>query len=44
MLKNNFGFAVTTMLRTMVQKFLRKLPRVDVYFDAWNLILALRMA
>ena len=44
MLKNNFGTAVTTMLRTLVQKFLRKLPHVDVYFDVWNLILTLRMA
>ena len=44
MLKNNSGFAVATALRTLVQKFLRKLPRVDVYFDDWNLILALQMA
>ena len=40
MLKNNSGFAVTTVLSTMVQK----IPLIDVYFDAWTLFLAFRMA
>ena len=31
MLKNISGFAVTTVLSTMV----KKIPLIDVYFDAW---------
>ena len=44
MLKNNFGFAVTNMLRTPVQNLLRKELLVEICFNGCNLILAVRMA
>jgi hypothetical protein len=44
MLKNNSGFAVTTVLRTSVQNPLRKELLVEIYFNGCNLILAVRMA